>query len=193
MGYVALGCVCAVLAAASLHAQIPQRSSLIQTGAAKSCTEIARFVLASKLDRANQFGDFHCAAAHSVPADAELELTKSTWNRALQRWEFALRCARPKDCVPFLVWASAEEDLSALGPGVRAPRLEAAQVAPSPQLVRPGQTATLTWDAEGIRIVVPVTCLDAGTLGQKVRVRIKNAAGVLQAEVVGAGAVRLGF
>jgi len=58
------------------------------------------------------------------------------------------------------------------------------------RLVKPGQTATLTWEQAGLRIVLPVTCLDAGGLGQFVRVRFKNAARILRAEVMGKAILR---
>jgi hypothetical protein len=38
--------------------------------------------------------------------------------------------------------------------------------------------------------VLPVTCLEAGGLGQFVRIRFKNAARTLRAEIVGAGMLR---
>jgi flagella basal body P-ring formation protein FlgA len=57
-------------------------------------------------------------------------------------------------------------------------------------LVKPGQIVTLTWDQRGIRIVLPVTCLDAGGMGQFVRVRLQNAPRVLRAEVVGQAMLR---
>jgi len=58
------------------------------------------------------------------------------------------------------------------------------------RLVKPGQTATLTWEQAGLRIVLPVTCLDAGGLGEFVRVRFKNAARILRAEVMGKATLR---
>ena len=57
-------------------------------------------------------------------------------------------------------------------------------------LVKPGQTATLTWEQAGIRAVLAVTCLDAGRLGQVVRVRFKNAARIMWAKVTGEGTLR---
>ena len=52
--------------------------------------------------------DLDCAAARNVPEDASLELVKAKWNAGLQRREFALRCGRPEDCIPFLVWEPAD-------------------------------------------------------------------------------------
>jgi flagella basal body P-ring formation protein FlgA len=61
------------------------------------------------------------------------------------------------------------------------------------QLIKPGQTATLRWDEGGIRIVLPVTCLDAGALGQTVRVQFKNARRILRAEILSDGTLRAGL
>jgi flagella basal body P-ring formation protein FlgA len=56
--------------------------------------------------------------------------------------------------------------------------------------VKRGQTATLTWDEAGIRVVLPVICLEAGRIGQSVLVRLENGTRTLRAEVVGTRAVR---
>jgi hypothetical protein len=66
----------------------------------------------------------------------------------------------------------------------------AATVVNQSLLVRPGETVTLTWEEAGIRLVLPVTCLDRGGLGQEVRARIKTGGRVLRAEVVGEGKLR---
>lgn len=186
---------------------IPPRIVVRRRGPTKSCAEIARFVgeAATVPDLANVPNswpsswrkDLDCAAARGIPEEARLELTKSSWSQALERWEFALRCARPGDCIPFLVWAPR--------PGVAGSQAGASGSANASaesfshlrsvagggeRLVAPGQTATLTWDQAGIRVVLPVTCLDAGALGQFVRVRLKNAPRVLRAEVVGVGTLR---
>jgi hypothetical protein len=187
---------------------IPPRVVVRRRGATKSCAEIARFVAGSvsSQDMANVTirwrEDLDCAGARGIAADAPLELTKSGWSEALGRWEFALRCARPEDCVPFLVWvqepkAAAGEVAATQGGASRRVNASAesslrlrAGGSGVERLVAPGQTATLTWDQAGIRVVVPVTCLDAGVLGQFVRVRLKNAERILRAEVVGAGTLR---
>ncbi len=189
---------------------IAPRIVVRRRGATKSCAEIARLVAgsASVQDQANARrrwpGDLDCAAARHIPEDAPLELTKSSWSTALERWEFALRCTRPGECAPFLVWAD-EPKTSAAGAATsqrasaRRSNVSAESVSRlttragasgAERLVAPGQTATLTWDEAGIRVVLPVTCLDAGALGQFVRVRLKNAPRILRAEVVGAGTLR---
>jgi Chaperone for flagella basal body P-ring formation len=69
------------------------------------------------------------------------------------------------------------------------PRL-AGKLVNQPLLVRPGETVTLIWEEAGIRLVLPVTCLDRGGLGQAVRARMKTGGRVLRAEVVGEGKLR---
>jgi hypothetical protein len=138
-----------------------------------------------------------CAAAPSIPEDTPLELLKTAWSTGLRRWEFAVRCARPEDCVPFLLWLREKQTPTVGLPGEAVQRvsflaaraLKAGGTEAKP-LVKRGQTATLTWDESGIRVVVPVICLDSGALGEFVRVRLKNAPRILRAEVTGAGTVR---
>jgi hypothetical protein len=180
---------------------IPERIVVKRRGATKSCVEIARFVAgaAAAEDLANAPSrwreNLDCAAARGIAEEAPLELIQTNWSAALERREFALRCARPEDCVPFLVWFhEPKASTGGTSQGLRAyaessSRLRTA-ASLKERLVEPGQTASLTWDQAGIRVVLPVTCLDAGALGQFVRVRLKNAARILRAEVVGQGTLR---
>jgi hypothetical protein len=189
--------------------QIPERIVVQRAGAVKSCSAIAGFLagatsaqMAGAPSRWQEKVD--CAAARGIPETAALELAKATWNAALQRWEFALRCARPEDCIPFLVWVQQEKTSPAKVDDARsggarglafrfepsARTLAKAGENAAERLVKRGQTAMLTWEQAGIRVVVPVTCLEAGGLGQFVRVRFKSTARTLLAEVVGAGTLR---
>jgi hypothetical protein len=187
--------------------ELPARILVRRAGAAKSCSEIAGLALRSLSveDRAGLSPQrFDCAGAHSVPEAAPLELTKTFWNTSLERWEFFLQCSRAEDCAPFLVWAAAPSagknyfsesaDTSAPSfresPGTSA-RMTSARM--RGELIKPGQTATLRWDRAGIRIVLPVTCLDGGGIGQTIRVRFKNAAHILQAEVLSDGSLWAGL
>jgi hypothetical protein len=187
---------------------IPDRIVVTLRGATKSCAEIAGFVAgaAAAEDMANAPSrwreDLDCAGARGIPEEAPLELAKSGWSVALERWEFALRCVQPGDCIPFMVWVRASKAavavMASLQSGARrAPASGeffqglAAGANGAQRLVKAGQTATLTWDQAGIRAVLPVTCLDAGGLGQFVRVRLTNTARILRAEVMGEGILRV--
>jgi hypothetical protein len=177
---------------------VPGHTMAQRAGGTKSCAEIASFVAEAAPAREMPIAggrwseDLNCAAANSIPADAVLRLTRTSWNAALQRREFTLRCGRPEDCVPFLVWAHDDTAPLPRVAKVRSDgREDAKAVGSGPErLVAAGQTATLTWEQAGIRIVLPVTCLDAGGLGQFVRVRFKNVARSVRAEVVGKAMLR---
>ena len=177
--------------------RIPDRIMVRRAGATKSCVEIADFLgtAASQDDRLSSRlwrNNLECGAIQGIAEDAELELIKSAWDAGLRRWEFLLHCVRPEECVPFMV--------SARDPGQGSSPYAASSAESSTRvqsaagfalLVRPGETAMLTWDQAGIRVTLPVTCLDAGGLGQYVRVRLKSTPQILRAEVVGNGTVQV--
>ncbi len=177
--------------------RLPARILVRRAGESKPCSEIASLALRSlsaesRAGRAAQRLD--CAAAQSVPEAAPLEVTKTFWNASLRRWEISLRCLRTEDCAPFLVWAAAPST------GQNYSSQSAPASLPLPQdsgrrgeLIKRGQTATLRWDEAGIRIVLPVICLDAGGTGQTIRVRFKNAAHILRAEILSDGTLWAGL
>jgi hypothetical protein len=180
---------------------------------APSCTEVAEFLNRSAASRAvsgtREWGEenLECGVVGGKVAASPLELLKTNWNRSLRRWEFALRCAHPEDCVPFLVWSRGGPRLSEkdsvgreakFGQGSFPAKTSVLKMRepnqPGPgggePMVKLGQTATLTWEQSGLRIVLPVTCLEAGGMGEFVRVRFKNTPRILRAEVVGKAALR---
>jgi hypothetical protein len=183
---------------------IPERIAVRRAGGTKSCEEIARFVVdAAPAQNAGapawERKNLDCAAARAIPEAAPLELTQTAWNAALQRWEFSLRCARIGDCVPFLVWSGEPASVDGI-PRSRvrrhftlstdSPGAHSSASAGGESTIKRGQTATLIWDQAGIRVVLPVTCLDAGGVGQVVRVQLKNGPRILRAEVVSEGMLR---
>jgi Chaperone for flagella basal body P-ring formation len=160
----------------------------------KSCQEVAGFIASSGVletpaAMSHTLQGLNCAAARNIPQSASLELIRTNWNASLQRWEFVLRCARRADCVPFLVWAQGENPHAQTHSQAQQVSAANSPANIAPNLVESGQTALLTWDGGGLRVVLPVTCLDAGSLGQTVRVRLKHVDRVLRAEVAGAGAL----
>jgi hypothetical protein len=180
---------------AGRQAYVPERVVVRQARALKSCGEIADFVATVRAEGepggSEALKNIDCAAARNIPANASLELLKTGWNAGLERREFALRCRRPEQCIPFLVWSREPASEASLDGLLRARKTESAKTGSAEaRLIKPGQTAMLTWEQAGIRVVLPVTCLEAGGLGEFVRVRFKNAAGTLRAEIVGASAVR---
>jgi hypothetical protein len=177
--------------------QIPDRILVRHGGATKSCVEIADFLAGAGPSQDNRLSshlwrnNLECGAIQGIAEDAELELIKSDWDAGLRRWEFLLHCVRPEDCVPFMVSARDPERLQGNSPNAASSTGSSASSAGFTLLVKPGETAMLTWDQGGIRVTLPVTCLDGGGLGQYVRVRLKSTPQILRAEVVGPRAVQV--
>ena len=116
---------------------------------------------------------------------------------AIEKWQgdsamARMRCVKSADCMPFFVmlrWPSAEERDNSL----RAPLL-VKEHAPSREnktmLVRAGDKATLILENKKFRIVEPVTCLENGAQGQKIRVRSADRKKIQVAEVESAGVLK---
>jgi Chaperone for flagella basal body P-ring formation len=188
----------------------PERIMVRRAGPKASCGEIGEFVARALRSRMRVDGfsaaaqeitlaqplpgrELDCGKAGRIPRDAPLELMRVFWDPALQGWEYSLRCVHPSDCVPFLVRQVPAES----GPGAASRTASdlrftknQPQPANAPLAVQVGQTATLFWEQDGIRAVLPVTCLDRGAVGSLVRARTKNGNRILRAEVVSAGILR---
>ena len=115
----------------------------------------------------------------------------------IEKWQetsamVRIRCVKSGDCMPFFVmlrWPSAAERDAAL----RAPvllREHAARRETKIVLVRAGQQATLILQNDKFRIVTPVTCLENGSRGQKIRVRSADHKKVRVAEVEDSGLLK---
>lgn len=190
---------------------VPERITVRRAGQRASCADLSeriRALLPASAARALSGRDVACGATARLAQSAPLAVLKTAWNPALESWEIRARCVRPSDCVPFLVRvragdggpqkAKATPPLPAalraalpgagLGPDGAGPASSRESAAPGPRaerpLVRPGQTATLVWDQDGIRLVIPVVCLDTGGAGEAVRARILRGGRVVRAIVV---------
>ncbi|HLW89266.1 MAG TPA: flagella basal body P-ring formation protein FlgA [Terriglobales bacterium] len=189
--------------------RVPERIVVRRAGARTLCSEIEDFVARSLrsrtlIDRSapatgkaaaspEPARELNCATGDRIPRGAPLELTRVFWDPALQGWEYELRCVRASDCIPFLVRqssAAANSAAALLSPLDSRLRHTGPQAASAPPAVRVGQSATLVWEQDGIRAVLPVTCLDHGSIGSLIRARTKNGNRILRAEVVSAGILR---
>jgi hypothetical protein len=142
---------------------------------------LARSLLARLMD---------CGAGGRIAQEAPVQLTRTVWDPVLASWDVSARCVHPRDCVPFLVRVPGE------GPSAEA-ALESSSsskvlLAPIREkpTVRAGDSVTLLWDQDGIRLTVPAICLDTGAEGQRVRVRIMSGGRTLPAIVVSPGILR---
>jgi len=128
----------------------------------------------------------------SVPAaDSNVLLRVQTWRKLDDKTIWVrLMCQRPKDCLPFFILlhssdrqffmhlpeASGSEPLGAPHRKLR-----------EPLLVRAGSRATLVLQRGMARITTPVTCLENGSLGRRIRVKNVTTKQVYSAEVVDRG------
>jgi hypothetical protein len=170
--------------------QVPERVTVQLAGTRASCADIAGSIPRSparqgqvEFAAANLTQSANCGAQGRIPQDAPIAAVKTAWNPGLRSWEITARCIHPADCVPFLLSTRAD----AL-PDNRSP------VAPpteEPPLVRPGQSMTLLWDQDGIRVVLRVTCLDRGRVGETVRAQVLQSNRVLRATVINPETLRI--
>lgn len=135
----------------------------------------------------------------SSEKDPELEVTSVRRDAFSHDLLIHLRCRRREVCGSFLVLApsasSTAELLSqnfsaaAFPSGLRPPRQAVTRRSrnSAPPLVEPGKSAVLVLQGEGMRITVPVICLQRGSLAQQVAVRDAQTRKILQAKVVGPG------
>jgi hypothetical protein len=183
----------------SVSILVPERITVRRAGARASCADIAR-----RISRASPAA-VECGAADRVPQDATLEFSQPAWDPALSSWQLYARCVHPADCVPFVVRLSSHDFRVDPGNPNGEARSTMARLAAASSLfpgltvsgsdrglplVHPGQTVTLLWDQDGIRLVVPAVCLDRGAPGEKVRARMGHGGAVMHAIVVSAGMLR---
>jgi Chaperone for flagella basal body P-ring formation len=129
----------------------------------------------------------------SVRANADLTvLSVSDWRGDARK--VSLRCTNNADCLPFYIilhHASASEipqkfskhDRAATPAGKS--RTRTGEI-----LIRGGQSATLVLETENMRITLPVTCLQNGRRGERIRVMSSGARKIYQAEVLEPGLLR---
>jgi Chaperone for flagella basal body P-ring formation len=160
--------------------------------------EIARFVNQGRgneldLERLN----LHLPVQQrSLEQNPVLEVARATWDSRDHDLQFELRCADRTSCRRFLVRASVKTDsFSNLSSELesltsRAP-FRSAMSPRNPKrpsgvpLVQPGKRAMLIMEGGGIRITLPVICLQRGGRSQQVRVRELRGQRIFQAQVVG--------
>ncbi len=196
--------------------EVPQRIRVRRAGKRASCAEIQDSMFSNpgfpppdrtRLNLTNNrnaaLREIECGAAEGILRGTRIEMTRSYWDPALASWEIRARCQDPEDCVPFLIRAASPGLPTTIFPGrplaeqdvnprkAIEPRIDAAfRNQNSQTLIQRGQTATLLWDQQGIRVVVPSISLDAGNEGDTVRARIARSGRVVRAIVTGAGRLR---
>jgi len=175
----------------SLLFDIPERISVRRAGARSSCAEIVARILGEAPEKhLSPSRETDCGAAGRVRQDAAFRITHKKWDPALRSWIFSVGCAEPADCVPFVLRAPPTESgdrISSVAPEAPDTPITRPPLAP---VVRAGQAASLLWEQAGIRMVLPVVCMEPGAAGDRVRVRTANGRRMFRAIVVRAGILR---
>jgi hypothetical protein len=123
-----------------------------------------------------------------------LEVTGASWDGRQRALELRLRCVERGLCGSFVVSAHASRPEMFDRQPLRSATGQFAQPRPAgAALARPGQKAILVLERDGMRLSLPVICLERGGLRDRVRVREARGQRVFQARVVGAGIVHAAF
>jgi hypothetical protein len=187
---------------------VPERITVRRAGARISCAELGRQILSTEApsslrsgaspQRANEglsAGEVECGA--TILRGMGITPMSTSWDPSRGGWEARARCLRPQDCVPFLVrWPGAGDrtTLAAASPSSATQESEREAVHSdgiATLLMRPGQKATLLWEQDGIRVIMPAVSLDRGAVGDSVRARIAPGGRILHAIVVSASLLRV--
>jgi len=118
-----------------------------------------------------------------------LHMLSVCWDRATDRAQFRLECRVHSECLPFIVSAHLEQQLIApASDAFPACQIASAKKAASPAhhdpVVRVGDSATVVFHGDRMRLAVRVTCLERGAEGEVVRVRNQDGH-VFRARVAG--------
>jgi hypothetical protein len=134
------------------------------------------------------------------PSDSAVQVTGSRWDRVRQLIEFHLKCEVASACRPFLATMRTRNGNapSAMPSGKRnSTEKEREQrvrsVARGKPLVHAGEHVRLVVSGPGIRMKIPVVCLEPGVRGQTIRVRGVEDSKLFHAEVLGAGILATAF
>jgi len=125
--------------------------------------------------------------------DAQPLVIGVVWDRRQQAAQFHLRCEPRSACLDFLVHvglpkleADVWQRLLSSTTSLQAARASGSAIS-EPLLAHRGKPATLVLDGGGVRVSLPVTCTEPGTLHQRIRVFDKQSGRVFFADVIGEG------
>lgn len=120
----------------------------------------------------------------------ELDVVAMEWDAVRRMWRFQVRCSDHGQCGRFVVWAALPHKPSMV-------RETQGQTFPTKtgeaSLTRPGERAILVLEKDGMRISMPVVCLERGVRQQQIRVRDLENRRTFLAEVTGERQLRALF
>jgi hypothetical protein len=135
----------------------------------------------------------------SLPTGAAIKVVSARAGYSAGTWVLRLDCVSRRDCLPFhAVLRVPQLNTGGLPEGESGkPKLTAVQFAAAvkqlnaPPVTRQGQEIELVADLPGVRLREKVVCLQAGALGERIRVQSRGSHRVLLATVAGSGLVKV--
>jgi|HubBroStandDraft_6_1064221.scaffolds.fasta_scaffold00084_50 hypothetical protein len=122
---------------------------------------------------------------YALQENPALRIEQALPDPARRVLQIRLRCVERAVCPSFWVTVPTTQRPHLFA--TTAPTVESRQ---SPVLVRVGQRVMLIFEDPPLRMQLPVTCLQSGSLGKQVRAMDSSTRRVFQAEVTGAGILR---
>jgi hypothetical protein len=125
-----------------------------------------------------------------VPSEARLHVAAVHAVAGGDTWLLRMACGSREECLPFEVMLRGRTQIAVAGAGVgRASALPILSSPAGPPLVRAGERVMLAEEVSGMRLSAPAVCLQAGSAGQRIRVRNVSSRRVVLARVRAAGQV----
>lgn len=144
--------------------------------------------------------DIAWPAVIALAENPAFEVSGAFWDYRQHLLQLRVRCLKRLACASFLVMTQfpgslVERQIVFTPPATTSPHpplqsLEASQPASGNPLTHAGDPASLILESNGIRISLPVVCLQRGFLRQEIRVRDAAGPRVYRAEVVGMDLLR---
>ncbi len=106
-----------------------------------------------------------------LPAEARLHVAAVHPCAGAGTWLLRLECSRRVECLPFEVRLQMRGQDNRSIPGAATDSLAEPGNSLAPPVVRAGQRVLLSEEASGMHLSAPAICLQAGRLGQRIRVR----------------------
>lgn len=193
------------------HFEIPARITVRRTATTLGHEEVWKMI--SSFLREQGWKDSELGKARGLwlpgdvapPMDTAVVVSELSWDNRQQALQMRLRCAQRATCSSFLVQIPAPQELvprwreqvrvraalKAEQAGMRARNAQKKTL--GPVLVEAGKRATLVMNGDGIRMSLPVVCLERGRLRQQIRVRTVEDGHIFRGEVTAAGLLRMIF
>ena len=142
-------------------------------------------------------GNARLAAAESVTPHPALEVSGYNWDYRTHQMQFRVRCRNSHECQSFLVGVALPRRPRPTGeesrPKAKLDRHMLQRTSLGPVLAEAGKPATLLVEGDGIRLTLPVLCLDRGRISESVRARDRVHRRQFTAIVIGPHLLRANF